>query len=611
MSMKHEILKANYDALDQRFPNTLKEINDCTTEVSGTFSDNGTYNFVFNGKARHPYGETNAETLIDAWVQQIKLTPSTLYLTSGFGTGEHVAQLLKKIDGNSAIIIFDLDIERLKWLFSEKDCSALLNHEQVLLITSNKDFELLETLDLAYKTNVQTCIFSPLFSQNEEAYYSFFTRFCQQFDMRKKIQCTLVADSTIWQQNAVKNLFALLNSPSLDPLKGTFKDLPLVLVSAGPSLDTAIPFLKQVQDKAIIVSMNSSFRTLYKNDIHSHFTLAIDPRPTTFDGFRDIPIGSTVLLTSFFVHPDVVRHFSGQIMTWEVTQVFSRYVYQTLHRSMGPQLQAEGTVANLVGSLADFLGCKKVCLVGQDLACGASGQTHTSDSIYNDRGTLFMDVNDCRECPGNTREKVYVESKLYLYLQIFNKMADKFKDIEFINTSIFGAKIKNIPYVDYEKATEWIGNCSSKDVSPQLFRLLKETPGTTEEQILEALKPLTHYIHQIGRLALNAASWHEIHSEPKQEHLRIVRESYQMADKINALLDSNSKFYDILFNGKLINSLFQFQNNLQKMTDGTMSTAQTNWIRNREYYWALFTGCHNSLCALLETFPTLEKVYEG
>ena len=609
--MKREILKANYDALDQRFPSVLKRINECTTEESGTFSDNGTYHFISNGKVRHPYGETDAETLINAWLQQIKLTPSTLYLVSGFGTGQHVAQLLKKIDGNSAIIVFDFDVERLKWIFSEKDCSTLLNHEQVLLITNNKDFDLLETLDLAYKTNVQTCIFSPLFSQDETGYYSFFTRFCQQFDMRKKIQCTLVADSTIWQQNAIKNLSALLNSPSLDLLKGAFKDLPLVLVSAGPSLDTAIPFLQQVQDKAIIVSMNSSFRTLFKNGIRSHFTLAIDPRPSTFDGFRDIPIGSTVLLTSFFVHPDVVQHFSGQIMTWEVTQTFSRYVYQTLHRSMGPQLQAEGTVANLVGSLADFFGCKKVCLVGQDLACVASGQTHTSDSIYNDRGTLFMDVKDCRECPGNTQEKVFVESKLYLYLQIFNKMANTFKDIEFINTSIFGAKIKNIPYVDYEKATDWIGNCSSKEVSPLLFRLLKETPGTTEGQILEVLKPLTHYIYQVGKLALDAASWHETHAEPQQEHLRIVRESYQMADKINALLDSNSKFYDILFNGKLINSLFQFQNNLQKMTDETMGTAQTNWIRNREYYWALFTGCHNSLCALLETFPTLEKVYEG
>ena len=607
MSVKRKILEANGEVLQRRFLNTFEKINECAVDVSGNFSDNGTYNFIFDGKTRHPYGETNAQDLIDVWVQQIPKTENTLYVVSGFGTGQHIAQLLETIDACSIVIVIDFDIQRLKWIFSEKNCSKVLDNKQLLLLTSDKDFDLLETLDLVYKTNIQTCIFSPLFSQNEALYYSFFTRLCQQFDMRKKLQCTLVGDSSVWQHNAIKNLSILLNAPSLDPVKGVFKDLPLVLVSAGPSLDTAIPFLKKIQDKAIIVSMNSSFRTLFKNGIRSHFTLAIDPRPTTFDGFRDIPIGSTILLTSFFVHPDVVQHFSGQIMTWEVVQPFSQYVYKMLHRSMGPQLQGEGTVANLVGSLADFLGCKKVCLVGQDLACVASGQTHTSDSIYNDRGTLFMDVKDCRECPGNTREKVFVESKLYLYLQIFNKMADKFKHIEFINTSVFGAKIKGIHYVDYEKAAMWIGNNSSEAVSDQLFHLLKKTPGTTDKQLLEILEPLTRYVHQLGKMALEAASLHEMHSEPQQEHLRIVRESYRLADNVNAFLDSNLKFYDILFNGKLMHSLFQYQNNLQKLTQETMSTTQTNWIKNREYYWALFTGCHNCLSALLNAFPVLSK----
>ena len=223
-----------------------------------------------------------------------------------------------------------------------------------------------------------------------------------------------------------------------------------------------------------------------------------------------------------------------------------------------------------------------------------------------------MDVNDCRECPGNTQEKVFVESKLYLYLQIFNKMAGKYKHIEFINTSVFGAKIKDIPYVDYEKAAKWIGNNSAEAVSKHLFRLLEETPGTTEEQILKVLRPLARYVYQLGKLTLEAASWHEMHPEPQQEHLRIVRESYQLADKVNALLDSDLKLYDILFNGKLMNTLFQYQNNLQKLTNASMSTAQSNWIKNREYYWALFTGCHDCLAALLSSFPALaEKLPEG
>ena len=607
MFMKNKILKANYDILKQRFLKTLERIDDCKCEGTGKFLDNETYQWVVEGKVRHPYGESNANRFIEDWVQQIPITDSTIYLVSGFGSGQHVLRLLEKIDACSCVIVIEGNPQSLKWMFTEKDCSTILSNPQLLLLTGDEDFELLDTLDLVYKTNIQTCIFSPLFVQNERLYYSFFTRFCQQFDMRKKLQSTVVGDSSLWQHNAIKNIATLLNAPSLDALKGAFKDLPLVLVSAGPSLDTAIPFLKKIQDTAIIVSMNSSFRTLFKHGIHSHFTLAIDPRYSTFEGFKDIPIGSTLLLTSFFVHPKVVQHFSGQLMTWAVPQPFSQYVYRALHRSMGPQLKGEGTVANLVGSLAEFLGCKKVCLVGQDLACASSGQTHVSDSIYNDKGTLFMDTKYCRECPGNTQNKVFVEPKLYLYLQMFNKMADKYKEITFINTSVLGAKIKNIPYVRYEDAIQWIGNNSSKGVSARLLQLLREAPSVTEEQMIEILEPLANYIYRLGELALEAASWHEIHAEPKKEHLKVVRESYALANKVNALVDSNLKFYDILFHGKLMNCLFQYQNNLQKWNLPSTSVVQQNWIKNREYYWALFTGCHDSFMALLKTFPALSK----
>ena len=148
--MKHEILEANRKILEQRFPNTLECMSICTIEVSGTFSDNGTYHFVLEDKPQHPYGETNAQSFIEAWVQQIPKTENTLYLVSGFGTGQHIAQLLNEIDACSEVVVIDFDIPRLKWVLSQKDCSHLLNNRQVLLLTSDKDFDLLETLDLVY-----------------------------------------------------------------------------------------------------------------------------------------------------------------------------------------------------------------------------------------------------------------------------------------------------------------------------------------------------------------------------------------------------------------------------------------------------------------------------
>ena len=601
----NEILKSNAKFLKQRFAKTFEQISACAEKVAGEIFENGTYVWQQNDVDLHPYGSINAIQLVGAWLKQISFNESTLYLVSGFGTGLHVEKLLEKIDANSAVVVVDLDLQWLKWLFSHRDCSGLLSDPRFLLLTDTQHFEVLSSLDLVYKNNICTCLFSPLFSVNESKYYQFFLEFYRNFDMQKKLQATVVGDSENWQHNAIKNLKFFVNAPSIDVLKGAFADLPLVLVSAGPSLDTAIPFLKAVQDRAIIVSMNSSFRTLFKNGIRSHLTLAIDPRPTTFEGFKGVPIDATVLLTSFFVHPDVVRHFNGQLMTWNESQLLSNYVYRKLGHALGPHLKAVGTVANLVGDLANFLGCKKVCLVGQDLACKQSGQTHVTDSIYNDSGSLFYETKFCRECPGNTQEKVFVEQKLYLYLQAFNKMADEYPSIEFINTSHFGAKIKNIPYVDYKEAVTWLGENDSRYVAPLLHRMLKDVRSVSESDLVDILRPIYKYVKRLSVLALRAAAWHDMHDEPKNEHARVVRDGYKWADEVNSFLDTEPQIYEILVDGNLIHSLFKHTNNVACLTNGFTEKCQKLWVENREYYWALWTGCNDFLVHLIDAYPEL------
>lgn len=604
--MRNSISQKNLEVLKRRFHDTWEQIEALEQHVDGELFSNQTYRLSVGKADIFPYGQTDGESFAEKWVEDIICKRNGIYIVSGFGTGLHIKHLLKKLEGNSIVIVVDFDIAWLKWLFSRKDCAELLRNERFVLFT-NENYQLLDTIGLVDKNNLRTCIFSPLFILHENEYYRFFTEFCKQFDMRKKMQSTLVGDAELWQENAIKNLETLLNAPSLSVLEGKYKHLPLILVSAGPSLDGAIPFLKRVQDKAIIVSMNSSFRTLQKNGIHSHFSLAIDPRPTTFDGFRNQPIGDSILLTSFFVHPDVVQHFAGQIMTWKEQQFLSLYVYERLQLSPGPVLKGAGTVATLVGDLAAFLGCKKVCLVGQDLACTKTGQTHASDSIYNDNGTLFMDVGQCREWPGNTQEKVFVESKLYLYLQIFNQMADKFKDIEFINTSHLGAKIDNIPYVDYAEAEQWIGNGCSDNVSVELLKNLKNYTKIPSEKIIKILQPLFDFTKELAQLSFQAAAYHEIEPEPSEEHSRTARKGYAWADKINHLIDSNLNFYDIILNGKLIHTLYNYDNNVKILTKDAMPQCQKDWIKNREYYWALFAGSNSLVTTLLGTYPNLLK----
>ncbi len=601
VAMNSIVLEKNAWVLERRFLNTWKAFQDCLHDLEAELLQNETYKVKLGNDDVFPYGQMDAQICVQDWLKTIPLNEDTVYIITGFGTGFHVEQLLKILKPGAVVAVAEANVGWLKWLFSRKDCRALLEDERLILLTDFSNFDLLEAFELPNKRNVHHALFAPTFVLNEKAYYPFCTRFCQEFDMRQKAQSTVVVDSKLWQKNALANLETLVNVPTLNVLKGKFSHLPLVLVSAGPSLDSAIPFLKKIQNKALIVSMNSSFRTLCKNKIHSHLTLALDPRPTTFYGFKDQPIGQTVLVTTHMVHPDVVKHFGHQIVTWNGQDPLTHFVWSSLGKDEGPALKVAGTVANLVGDLAHFLGCQKVCLVGQDLACTESGKTHASDSIYNDNGTLFMDTRVCREWSGNTLPKVFVESKLFFYLQIFNKMAASFPSIEFINTSVLGAKIDGIPYMDYADAEKWMGNADSSKLSEQLLEQIKESCSYPKQKLVEILQPLFNFTKDLCEIALQAATWHDSHAEPIFEHERIVREGYAWADKINALIDSNLTFYQILLSGRLIHALLDYKKNLDALLSSSRSKTRSLWIENREYFWAVFSGCNDLLHYLLAT----------
>ena len=65
-----------------------------------------------------------------------------------------------------------------------------------------------------------------------------------------------------------------------------FRDIPFILVGAGPSLDESIEFLREMQDHAIIVASNSPYRKLINSGIKPHLVVTADPMSPTLAAFR-------------------------------------------------------------------------------------------------------------------------------------------------------------------------------------------------------------------------------------------------------------------------------------------------------------------------------------
>ena len=112
-----------------------------------------------------------------------------------------------------------------------------------------------------------------------------------------------IRTATDIQENTFQNLPYMAQAPDVGELKGAFPDIPFILIGAGPSLDESIDFLKEVQDRAIIVASNSPYRKLINNGIKPHLVVTADPMSPTLLGFNNVSLEGVPLACPFSAYP--------------------------------------------------------------------------------------------------------------------------------------------------------------------------------------------------------------------------------------------------------------------------------------------------------------------
>src|SRR5947207_12101996 len=77
-------------------------------------------------------------------------------------------------------------------------------------------------------------------------------------------------------QNAVRN-FRYQRDADAGLLFGRFRNVPLVIVSAGPSLDLNIEELRGIEDRCFILSVDTALRPLLAAGVTPHAVITADP----------------------------------------------------------------------------------------------------------------------------------------------------------------------------------------------------------------------------------------------------------------------------------------------------------------------------------------------
>lgn len=596
---KRTILPANEGVLKARFPLVYARLMQAGDHPPlACYYDDGvevSRLFIRRGEHAFPvYGEKKQEKLLDRWFSNLILAPESLYAVTGFGDGSHLAKFLSNTPPGTSLMATEKDPALLRETFSRFDLSDLLANERFFLGVGEPDdgfFRDLEVVALTGVQDVDRLIFAPLYSLDESYYDRVRNELVRQYLVMRPLMEVNIRTAINIQENTFENLRHLANAPDIGELENCFPDVPFILVGAGPSLDESIDFLKNAHDKAIIACSNTPFRKLVNNGISPHIVVTADPLPPTLEGFENISLDDVTLAAPFSAYPEIIRRFSGRVITWSTLNPIVNALRSRTGRNPGTPILEKGTVSACVLDISRLLGCRKVLFVGQDMAIRQDGKYYTEDSSYGDIGRHYNSTDRVQNLPGNTLEKVQVESRLFVYLKTFQEFIAQNPAIQYRNLAEYGARVEGAPYQSLDDALDWISTGDSSKFKQELFELFKQTDECFE--LSKVFLPTRHYVERLFESSLSAAlkidTLPEKFADLNYANNSKAKNLQALSMEINQLVDSSREDWSILFEGKTKGELVNYRRCIKNIS-GPNET-WNNLQRNKEYYWALAEGC--------------------
>lgn len=371
-----------------------------------------------------------------------------VFIVYGFATGEHIQALRRKYCNK--IIVFEPNrklmkyINELDWVKEDRRLEVLCCEKTELMKVVKRNID-----EYNYK-NSEYIYFS-----NYNLLYK--NEFIEFFNVLNEYIVNLALDTNTklnfnkkWFENIIGIIPYVISGIPSDLYNNTLKNIPAIIVSAGPSLSKNVELLKD-NDKVMIFSGGRTLSALLEKKIKPDLLVIADATERNYNlvknYIKDIDVP---LLFSESANLKIVEEHVGLKLFYSYNDLISKIAGKHIdHISTG------GSVAHAMTSYAANLGCNPVIFIGQDFAY-TDNKTHDINTENKDNSYTF-DI-------AKRDDDIYVEdfygNKVRTSLVLNNqRMAMEqiiklYPNIEFINATEGGAKIKGTIQMTLKKALD-------------------------------------------------------------------------------------------------------------------------------------------------------------
>jgi len=305
-----------------------------------------------------------------------KIPPGSRVCLYGFGIGYHLKPLLEKIGPDGFLLVIELNLDILATALKIRDHTQLFQNNRFKLISGADESKVSDEISRAMQNisekesnKLEILFHAPSFKCIPDNFPAL--KNALEILLMERRFPAMFRD--LEQVNVSHNEEKVKKSPGINSLKNIHSGRPGLMVSAGPSLDTVLPYLKYLQDIFVLTCVDTAFPALLKNGIHTDYVFSLDPQYESAFHFAEYTNGPTKLVFTPTANYNVLKKFPGDCFV----------VYKEGH-ALGQReeiekkgiTQAGGSVACLgVDALIQF-GCDPIILIGQD--CALTGNRYYS-----------------------------------------------------------------------------------------------------------------------------------------------------------------------------------------------------------------------------------------
>ncbi|MCR5591165.1 MAG: DUF115 domain-containing protein [Lachnospiraceae bacterium] len=440
--------------------------------------------------------------MMDLWFSGLKESwdlNSKLYMY-GLGNGEFVRKFLQSARNDCKIVVHEPSYKIFRTALENFDLCDIFTDTRVRFVfwpvlignyvksvyESIFDYTDISSYALSYYPN-----YPQLFPEDVKAYAEGLGR----------VQAFAAANQTVndnfgafFCKNAISNMSLIEKSYDFEKLADLMPDdITAIVVAAGPSLDKNIKELAEAKGKSIIISTDTALKPLSLAGIVPDITAILDgkkdARYLSQEDSRRVPIVCTPRGGTEFLH----LHTGMKFFTNDYSDHLNGILSSLGHGLK--KLDSGGSVANGCFAIARAFHCKRIILVGQDLAY-TGDKTHSSVTV---RGAKKTDIDELEHVVMDVDingDPIRTSSEFLLYKEWFESRINADKELEVIDATEGGIRIEGTKIIPLRQAIEEY--CTAEfDFSEIIKRAEPLLDDEAKEKYRESIKKIPGQLKEL------------------------------------------------------------------------------------------------------------------